>query len=827
MFPNISIKTKLPAGYVLALALIVALGLFALYQLSTLNRFMADMTGSWLPEIESLTEMKRAATTHRLLAERRTDIRSFRELAAITTEMQTAAATFRSQADEFRAKADDEEEQEALNQILAHWEDYTKSFDAVTVRLDSGELDSAQAALEKAFATFDTTLAEIRDLIEVVKEEGVETVEEAGQMHKDFLIATLTAIAIGLIGVVLAAYLVNRNISRPIRQVSEAMHRLSDGDASVVLPDGGGRRDEIGNLITAADGYRQSLIHSRELAAEASLERERLTAATENMPVGLSMYDEEKRLILCNRQFVDMYNLPPALTKPGTPLLELLDHRIASGGYPGDNPQKSLAEALKKVDGREPFIELIERKDGRVVSFTYQPMASGGWVSMHEDVTARRKVEARVAHMAKHDALTDLPNRVMFREKITAALAKLNPGESVAVLYLDLDHFKAVNDTLGHPVGDDLLRAVGNGLREAIREQDAVARLGGDEFAVIQVGQQQPLGATALAQRIIEAISRPHELQGHQVVCGTSVGISIAPNDGIDADILLRNSDMALYRAKQDGRGTYRFFEQGMDELMQKRRHMEIDLRKALVTKEFEVHYQPIFNLASNEIGGFEALIRWRHPARGLVSPGEFIPIAEETGLIVPIGHWVLLEACTEAKRWPADLKVAINLSPAQFKSPKLLASVVSALSESGLAPSRLELEITESVLLQESDATMNILHQLRDLGIRISMDDFGTGYSSLSYLRSFPFDKIKIDQSFIQDSEHDSSVAIIRAVTGLGNSLGMATTAEGVETLEQLARARHEGVTQIQGYLIGAPRPASHIPEVLKADRPGITKAA
>jgi EAL domain-containing protein (putative c-di-GMP-specific phosphodiesterase class I) len=254
---------------------------------------------------------------------------------------------------------------------------------------------------------------------------------------------------------------------------------------------------------------------------------------------------------------------------------------------------------------------------------------------------------------------------------------------------------------------------------------------------------------------------------------------------------------------------------------------MEIDLRKALVTKEFEVHYQPIFNLASNEIGGFEALIRWRHPARGLVSPGEFIPIAEETGLIVPIGHWVLQEACTEAKRWPADLKVAINLSPAQFKSPKLLASVVSALSESGLAPSRLELEITESVLLHESDTTMDILHQLRALGIRISMDDFGTGYSSLSYLRSFPFDKIKIDQSFIQDSEHDSSVAIIRAVTGLGNSLGMATTAEGVETLEQLARARHEGVTQIQGYLIGAPRPASHIPEVLKADRPGITKAA
>jgi diguanylate cyclase (GGDEF)-like protein len=391
-------------------------------------------------------------------------------------------------------------------------------------------------------------------------------------------------------------------------------------------------------------------------------------------------------------------------------------------------------------------------------------------------------------------------------------------GESLAVLCLDLDYFKTVNDSLGHAAGDAMLQAIASRLRECVPETATIARLGGDEFAVLQVGASQPAQATALAQRIIEVLGERFDIAGHQIVSGASVGIAVSPNDGTDPERLLKNADLALYRAKQEGRNGFRFFEPEMDAKMRLRRNLEADLRKALTQGEFELFYQPVINLRKNEISGLEALLRWRHPERGMISPAEFIPLAEEIGLIIPLGEWVLRKACAEAARWSTAVTVAVNLSAVQFKSKNLVATVVSALAASRLPPTRLELEITETVLMQDNEATIDVLHQFRDLGVRISMDDFGTGYSSLSYLRRFPFDKIKIDQSFVRDlARSGDSLSIVRAVTGLGSSLGMATTAEGVETPEQLSLLRAEGCTEVQGYVFSPPRPARDVEALLQ----------
>jgi diguanylate cyclase (GGDEF)-like protein len=438
---------------------------------------------------------------------------------------------------------------------------------------------------------------------------------------------------------------------------------------------------------------------------------------------------------------------------------------------------------------------------------------------LQEETAERARAEALVTHMAHHDALTLLPNRVRFRESLQQDLLRARPEQPIAVLCLDLDDFKAVNDTLGHPIGDALLKSVAQRLARCLHETDTVARLGGDEFAIVQVSGAQPVAATVLAQHLIETLAEPFEVEGHSVVIGTSIGMALAPNDGSDPDELLKNADMALYRAKAEGRGTYRFFEAKMDADMQARRLLEVDLRGALARNEFEVHYQALVDLASAKLNGFEALLRWRHPQRGLVSPAQFIPLAEEIGIIAPIGAWVLRQACTDAAGWPGELTVAVNLSPVQFKSKTLSLDVVAALGASGLPARRLELEITEAVMLQDTETTLATLNELKALGARISMDDFGTGYSSLSYLRKFPFDKIKIDQSFIRDlASRPESLAIVRAVAGLGSTLGIATTAEGVETMEQLRAVRAEGCTQVQGFLLGRPKPASLIPAMLGA---------
>ena len=431
---------------------------------------------------------------------------------------------------------------------------------------------------------------------------------------------------------------------------------------------------------------------------------------------------------------------------------------------------------------------------------------------------ARSREEAH--HLSLHDALTGLPNRALLAERLAHALVHAQRyGGMLAMLCLDLDRFKQVNDTLGHPVGDALLCAVADRLRSCLRRTDTVARLGGDEFAIIQTPVVKAEEASLLARRIVEALSEPYDLDGYQVNIGTSVGIALAPADAADAGSLFKMADMALYRAKADGRGTARFFEPEMDAKLQARRVLEVDLRKAVAKGEFELNYQPLVDLASGRVDAFEALVRWRHPQRGQVSPDEFIPLAEETGLVVPLGAWVLYQACMEAAEWPADVRVAVNVSAAQFKGGGLVAVVDEALTASGLPPPRLEMEITETALLADADTTLAVLRELRAKGVRIAMDDFGTGYSSLSYLRSFPFDKIKIDRCFVQDIETSKDCeAIVRAVTGLGVSLGIAITAEGVETAAQLDRLRAEGCDQVQGYLFSRPVKAGEVAALLDA---------
>ena len=542
----------------------------------------------------------------------------------------------------------------------------------------------------------------------------------------------------------------------------------------------------------------------------------RFETALDNMSQGLCMFDTEKRLLVFNDRYCELFAIPPETLRLGMTASDLFDlHACADSGT-----DASTIPVGKRAGQGE--YDVMRRANGNVISVFRKPMANGGEVVTYEDITERKLAEEKIFHMARHDPLTNLPNRRLFYEELEHALGHAAPDESIAVLYLDIDNFKCVNDMLGHPVGDELLKAITQRLCDAVRTTDTVARLGGDEFAVIQARVAQPLNATALAVRLVEIMSAPFDIDGHQIIVGTSIGIALSPNDGTEPHQLLKNADMALYRAKADGRGTYRYFEADMDARMKLRRALEIDLRKALALKEFELYYQAIVDIASEEIVGFEALLRWNHPERGMIQPNDFIPTAEETGQIVPIGEWVIREACNETANWPSDVKVAVNLSPIQLKSSNLLPTVRAALEESGLAPARLEFEITESVLLADNERTIAVLHKLRDLGVRISMDDFGTGYSSLSYLRKFPFDKIKIDRSFISEmSDRDDSLAIIRAVSAIGISLKMLTTAEGVETREQFERVKEEGCIEVQGYLFSPPKPAKDLRALLARNSP------
>ncbi|MBR1131265.1 EAL domain-containing protein [Bradyrhizobium iriomotense] len=582
-------------------------------------------------------------------------------------------------------------------------------------------------------------------------------------------------------------------------------------------------------IISQLSVARQQLEDSQQELQGQTL---RLDTAINHMVEGLCMFDAEKRLVVCNERYARLYQLPPELLRTGTSHTDIIRHRIAKGILKGDSSEGAAEQFISKLAAL-PFDAVSSRidefADGRLICVTRQPMAGGGWVATHLDVTEQRRSEAKITHMAQHDALTDLPNRVLLRERMEHAIAVTrNGGLDLAVLMLDLDRFKEVNDTLGHPAGDALLRVVAARLRECVTETALIARLGGDEFAVIDYVTNPAVEAAALAENIRKALCEPFDLGDHRVTVGTSIGIAIAPRDGNDSDVILKSADLALYSAKSGGRGAFRFFEPQLDELMHARRNLEREMRAALAGRQFELHYQPFVRAATGETCGFEALLRWHHPQRGLVLPGEFIPLAEETGLIVPLGEWVLRTACAEAATWPAHVRIAINLSPAQFRSKELVPVIVGALASSGLAPHRLELEVTETVIMHDSEAVFAVLAQLRELGVRIALDDFGTGYSSLSFLQRFPFDKVKIDRSFVDELSSTRAEArhLARAVVRFAVSLGKTTTAEGVETEEQLDILREEGCVETQGYYFSRPMPASDVARMLRRDEAAIRAA-
>jgi diguanylate cyclase (GGDEF)-like protein len=557
----------------------------------------------------------------------------------------------------------------------------------------------------------------------------------------------------------------------------------------------------------------------RRSSTELHQQKVLLDSAIGNMSQGLCMFDAEGRILLFNERYSEMMDRT-GMPLQGRMLIDVLQDQKSMGKWDGD-PDEFFNMVVAAANAGETLTRVVTR-NGRSIRVVDQPKQGGGWVATFEDITEWQRAQEQITHMARHDALTNLPNRTLFREQLEKALRLAKRSDQLAVFCLDLDHFKEINDSLGHPVGDALLNEVARRLGECVTEHDTVARLGGDEFAVVQFCSDcDPSAVALLASHIVEKIGEPYDIGGHQLVVGVSIGISLAPEDGKNPDELLKKADLALYRAKADGRGTYRYFETGMDARAQARRILELDLRAALHRQEFEVYYQPIRDVASDQVVAFEALVRWNHSLRGMISPVNFIPLAEETGLIVQLGDWVLRQACTDASGWPQDVDVAVNLSPVQFKNPNLVSQVKAALHASGLPAHRLELEITESVLLQNSAATLAVLHELRGFGVRISLDDFGTGYSSLSYLRSFPFDKIKIDRSFVSElATRDDSMAIVRAVTGLGKSLGIVTTAEGVETEAQFELLRREGCTQAQGYLFSQPRPAAEVNAMLSRPR-------
>jgi diguanylate cyclase (GGDEF)-like protein len=601
---------------------------------------------------------------------------------------------------------------------------------------------------------------------------------------------------------------------------------LDTGSNTNVTRLGDGRVVSITNTATADGGW--VAIHediTERIGDEEALFKQatelartnlRFDTALSHMTQGLSMYDEHKRLVVWNQRYAELYQIPPELLAIGTPLDIIVNDRMARGVLKGDTRPLAVKERVADLVGLAPDAQWIdELSDGRFLLLTRQPMDGGGWLTIVEDITERRRAEAEIVHLARHDVLTGLANRAQFNEKLDEAGKRLKRGRAaITVMMIDLDRFKAVNDTLGHAAGDALLVEVGRRLQSRIRETDLLARLGGDEFAIIQEGgDTQHEGAIALALRIIQAIAEPFDLGGVEASVGASIGIAMAPEHGTDPEQLLRNADLALYDAKANGRNDFRIYDASMLESATTQQSAESELRDAVAHEQFELHYQPVVNIATREICGVEALVRWKHPTKGLISPDQFIPLAESTGLIVPIGEWILQRACNDAAAWPAHVSLAVNISAVQFKKGNLFDVILCALVDSGLAPDRLELEMTETSLLDNQEAHLATIRQLKNLGISMALDDFGTGYSSLSYLTNFPFDKIKIDRTFTRDVlQRRDYAAVVSSVLALAQGLGTVTTVEGIETEQQLEYMRKAGVDLAQGYLFSQPVPASEL---------------
>jgi len=815
---NLPISVKAFSASAVLLICIGALGTQASIFLSNLKTDLKSLSDSSLSKQQQVLDIaKGAIDTHidvfRYVAWASTGVKPA-TLDTLEGQFRQESAKVSASLGDLAARADlTEPERVAVTEAAAKWQRYADAAnDTVEISATDPALGTVMlGGIDDEYTRVGFDIQTILSLVTMETRSNAQNLfSQAGLNQRFIVLVGLAALLFG-VGV---TFMMSHSIVAPIQAVTKALQAVSVGGAAdVKLTD---RSDEIGQMWGAISLFRRKLESDNQLLGareqELTTQNLRFDAALNNMSQGLVMFDRDNRVTVANRHYMEMYRLSADLVRPGCSLRQLLEARQAVGTF-GENIESYLARhAAEGIIARKT----PELPDGRVISIVNTRMSDGGWVSTHKDVTEQCRAEQRIAHMAGHDALTGLPNRLLFREGMEQALAAPDRDNSVAVLSIDLDCFKEVNDTHGHPAGDALLRGVADRLRRCVGD-GMVARLGGDEFAMIRVGAQSAEDVVLLAERILKTLGEPMKVEGHDIRVGSSIGIAIAPAHGDDPDELLKHADTALYRAKADGRRTFRLFEPEMNIQALARRSLEADLRGALDRGEFELHYQPFVNVLSNQVTGFEALIRWNHRDKGLIPPADFIPLAEETGLINPIGDWVLRQACMDAADWPAGLQIAVNLSPVQLRNRALPRLVILALAAARLDPKRLELEITETALLKDDEALLASLHHLRALGVRIAMDDFGTGYSSLKYLRSFPFDKIKIDRSFVNElGVRLDSAAIVRAVAELGRSLAMTTTAEGVETEAQLAHLKHEGCTEVQGYLFSRPRPAGELASLI-----------
>ena len=579
---------------------------------------------------------------------------------------------------------------------------------------------------------------------------------------------------------------------------------------------------QSGGWITIQDDVTEQRRHEDEELArlnEAQAQSMRFNAAIDNMKHGLSMFDADRRLVVCNETFVQLYQLPRHLSEPGTPFIEIFRHRHSVGMTPeGIDFETGYATIGRLIDNAGSINAPSTMASGRVIMVNHQPLADGGWLSTHEDITEQHRNAETIRYLAHHDSLTGLANRATFLEAMAEAEARIDDGELLAVICIDLDRFKEINDTLGHAVGDAVLTGVSKRLRAVLDERGLTARLGGDEFAALIGPLESPAEALELARTLMETLQAPLTVGNASISCGASCGIALAPQHGHDAQTLMRCADLALYRAKAESPGYFCLFESRMDVAQRRRQAIEHGLRCAVQNRSITLMYQPLVSLESGRVACCEALMRWQSPDLGMVAPSEFIPVAEETGLIRDLGVWALEAACTEATRWPCHVRVAVNVSPVQFHGDDLVEHVTWALVRSGLEPSRLELEITESLFLADDAHNLEVLHKLRDLGVRIALDDFGTGYSSLAYMLKFPFDKVKIDRAIVSTiAEKPETVAMVTAIVDLCRGFEMRTVAEGIETEEQLAEVKAHGCDEVQGYIFSPPLPQSAIVELLR----------
>jgi diguanylate cyclase (GGDEF)-like protein len=646
----------------------------------------------------------------------------------------------------------------------------------------------------------------------------VETVAADGFEHRMQAEATVTQARATLLGLAAATMLIgillaisfSYSMSQPISEAMRVAERVASGNFSGEIVTE--RNDELGRLLRSLAGMQS---HLKLRADEDYAMMEKLDAALNNMGQGLCMFDADRRLMLWNEKYGAMYRISPDRLFVGCTLEQMMKDREAAGtSY--RNMEQMNARVQIAIRTQSADSVTAELSDGRIINLAYRPTQNGGWVFTHEDISERMQNEARIAHLAFHDPLTDLPNRAAFNDYLENTFRSANAdGTSFSVLCIDLDRFKEINDAHGHSTGDRFLVEIGRRILSTC-EGAFLARIGGDEFTIVSPNATELAGAEGLCRRLSAVMDVPFCIDEYEMTGSFTVGVSVFPKDGADVNTLVANAEAALYRAKAEQRGTIRFFEPAMDRQIREKRLLQQDVALALEKNELELYFQPQAETAG-EIFGFEVLLRWRHPVRGMVSPGLFIPLAEETGAIGAIDEWVLRQACREAASWPNPLAIAVNLSPVDFRRGDIPAMILSALLESGLNPQRLEIEITEGVLIEDFDRAIGTLRKIKNLGVRIAMDDFGTGYSSLSYLQAFPFDKIKIDQSFVAKiGKNFEASAIIHAILGLSRALTLPVIAEGVETEEQLAFLAKEGCDEVQGYLIGRPQPIAHYRQVV-----------